>query len=425
MLNDASIQAVNQAQWNPRFIKPLYDSYCFTQLPGLIKSAFTSDPNAIQSALLGPLSAKYDKVVLFFIDAFGWRFFEKYADGYPFLRRILDEGYVSKITSQFPSTTAAHVTDIHTGLPVDQSGVFEWFYYEPVLDAMIAPLLFSYAGDTTPGTLLADGVKPQDIFPYPVKTLYNQLGDMGVRSVIYQDASFTPSPHGALAFNGAEVVPFATLREGLVQLSTRIKHEASPAYYFLYFDGIDHAGHAYGPDSEQFDTSVAQTMTLLEKLVQPALDKANGKTLFLMTADHGQTHTNPATTIYLNRERPAMTRYTRTNRKGTFLAPGGSARDLFLYIKEEYLDEAHAAITDLVRGRAEVYRTSDLIAQHFFGSGTPAQRFLDRVGNLVVLPYEGESVFWYEQGRFDNPFRGHHGGLTRHEMETILLARSS
>ena len=68
---------------------------------------------------------------------------------------------------------------------------------------------------------------------------------------------------------------------------------------------------------------------------------------------------------------------------------------------------------------------ADLIDQHFFGSGAPSQRFLDRVGNLVVLPYEGESVFWYEQGRFEQPFYGHHGGLTRHEMETILLARSS
>ena len=86
-------------------------------------------------------------MVLLFIDAFGWRFFERYADDYPLLRRILDEGYVTKLTSQFPSTTAAHVTTIHTGLPVDQSGVFEWFYYEPTIDALIAPLTFSFAGD--------------------------------------------------------------------------------------------------------------------------------------------------------------------------------------------------------------------------------------------------------------------------------------
>jgi predicted AlkP superfamily pyrophosphatase or phosphodiesterase len=425
MLNDASIQAVEQAQWNAHFIKPLYDSYCFTQIPGLVKSAFATDRDPVQEMLLGPLAGRYDKVILFFIDAFGWRFFERYADSYPFLRRILDEGYASKITSQFPSTTAAHVTDIHTGLPVDQSGVYEWYYYEPVLDTTITPLLFSYAGDKMPGTLLADGVRPQDIFPYPVKTIYNQLAEQGVRSVVYQDAAFTPSPLSDLAFNGAEVVPFATLREGLIQLSARIQREGSPSYYFLYFDGIDHAGHAYGPDSQQFDTSVVQTMTLLETVIQPALDRANGKTLFLMTADHGQTHMDPATTIYVNRELPDLAHYVKVNRQGHFIVPGGSARDFFLYIKEEHLDEAHSALSDLVQGRAEVYKTSDLIEQHFFGSGTPSQRFLDRVGNLVVLPYEGESVFWYEQDRFEQPFRGHHGGLTRQEMETILLARGA
>ncbi len=248
MINDASIQALKKAQWNEHFIKPLYDSYCFSQLPRLVRSVFANDGDPIQQTLLGPLAGKYDKVVLFFIDAFGWRFFEKYVDGYPFLRRIMDEGYVSKLTSQFPSTTAAHVTAIHTGLPVDQSGVFEWYYYEPVLDAMIAPLLFSFAGDKTPGTLLSAGVKPQDIFPYPIETLYNRLGNLGVRSSQYSDAYFTPSPHSAIAMNGADVVPFANLREGLIHLGERIQSEASPAYYFLYFDGIDTAGHAHGPE---------------------------------------------------------------------------------------------------------------------------------------------------------------------------------
>jgi hypothetical protein len=290
---------------------------------------------------------------------------------------------------------------------------------------MIAPLLFSFANDQTPGTLLSAGVKPQDIFPYPIKTLYNHLGDLGVHSSQYSDASFTPSPHSVIAMNGADIVPFANLQEGLTHLSERLKSEASPAYYFLYFDGIDGAGHHHGPDSAGFDDAVERTMTMLESLFQPALDSANGRTLFLMTADHGQTHMDPATTIYLDRALPAMSRYTRTNRKGEPLAPGGSARDLFLYIKDEYLDEAQSVISDLVSGRAEVYKVSDLIDQHFFGSGTPSQRLLDRVGNLVVLPYEGESAYWYGDGRHEQGFLGHHGGLTRHEMETVLLARAN
>jgi len=42
------------------------------------------------------------------------------------------------------------------------------------------------------------------------------------------------------------------------------------------------------------------------------------------------------------------------------------------------------------------------------------------VGNLVILSYRYESVWWYEKGKFEQNFYGHHGGLTPQEMETIL-----
>jgi type I phosphodiesterase/nucleotide pyrophosphatase len=422
VINDASIEAVKQAQWNSHFIKPLYSTYCFSRIPNLLQSLFSGDDPAIQQQFLGPLAGRYDRVVLFFIDAFGWRFFERYADDYPVLRRILDEGYATKLTSQFPSTTAAHVTAIHTGLPVDQSGVFEWFYYEPTIDALIAPLLFSFAGDAESGTLLKAGVKPQDIFPYPIDTVYSRLAKLGVRSSVHQDAAFTPSPHGEIAFKGADVVPFATFREGLSALSERVLNSTGPSYDFLYFSGVDSAGHEYGPSSPEFDAEVDTSMRHIERFLSKVLKNSHSKTLFLMTADHGQTETNPATTFYINREIPGFDRFIKTNRKGQLMVPGGSCRDLFLYVKDGDEDEAQAELAERLKGRAEVHKVRDLIKDHFFGEGQPSARFLDRVSNLVVLPHEGEGVYWYEEGRFDQPFLGHHGGLTRPEMETILLA---
>jgi hypothetical protein len=46
---------------------------------------------------------------------------------------------------------------------------------------------------------------------------------------------------------------------------------------------------------------------------------------------------------------------------------------------------------------------------------------MSRVGNLVILPYDGETVWWYDPGRFEQKFYGHHGGLTPGEMEIPLL----
>ena len=68
------------------------------------------------------------------MDAFGWRFFERYADT-PFLKEALDGGVVSQLTSMFPSTTVVHLTSSHTGLDAAAPEYPEWFYYEPKVDA--------------------------------------------------------------------------------------------------------------------------------------------------------------------------------------------------------------------------------------------------------------------------------------------------
>jgi hypothetical protein len=96
---------------------------------------------------------------------------------------------------------------------------------------------------------------------------------------------------------------------------------------------------------------------------------------------------------------------------------------MFLYLRDEHVDEAQAFLARALEGRAEVYRTADLIARSFFGSQPPSERFLSRVGNVIILPYAGESVWWYEKGVFEQNFYGNHGGLTPEEMETILLVQ--
>src|ERR1044071_7640942 len=99
-----------------QFIHPRYDQQGFASIPGRVEQAFSS--------------GNYDAVVLFLVDGFGWRFYERFQDA-AFIQRIAKHGRIEKLTSQFPSTTAAHITTIQTGLPVGVSGVYEWFYYTP------------------------------------------------------------------------------------------------------------------------------------------------------------------------------------------------------------------------------------------------------------------------------------------------------
>lgn len=422
MLNELSLNAVNGSQFSLCFRKPLYQSYCFANLPATLSHLLSGlGQSTLPLDVLGKLPTRYNKVALFFVDGFGWRFFERYADKYPLIKRLLEQGAVSKLTSQFPSATAAHVTCIHTGLNVGQNGVYEWNYYEPLVDAVITPLRFAYAGDKQQDSLKGAGLAPEAF--YPTHTFYQTLQSQGVQSHVFQPSFAIYSTYSNVVLKGATSLnPFRTLEDGLIRLTSRIlTKEESPAYYLFYYDKIDATSHLNGPDSSELLQALDVFFTALEHLFYQKLHHLTGDTLVILTADHGHTKVSPRTTFYLNQEIPGIERYLKKNQVGRPLVPAGSARDMFLHVKEESLDEALVLLQKHLQGRAEIYRTHELISQNFFGSTTPSSAFLAHVGNVVILPYPGETVWWFEQGRSAMRFQGHHGGLTAEEMEIPLL----
>ena len=403
-------------------VKPDYEGACFSQIPALIESLLIDSPApALASTALDGLPRTYDRVVFVFADSFGWSFYQRFADRHPLLRRLRREGVVTKITSQFPSTTAAHVTTIGCNQVVGEHGVFEWQYYEPALDAVIIPLLFTFAGAAMPETLRQTGVDPAQI--YPKQSWFEALNAKGVESTIFLPHEYLQSSYNAVMTRGARVVTYKTLAESLVNMRLNLEAARGPVCHYFYYDGIDAVCHRHGPDSPQTEAEIDAFLTVLQQAYFDKTPPTHGKTLFILAADHGQTAVDPARTIYLNqlpefeRLRPLL----RTNRRGEILVPGGSPRDPFLYIKEEALDEAQALLSQALDGRADVLKTKELIEQGFFGTDRPTEAFLSRVGNLVILPREHECVWWYEKDRFEQNKYGHHGGLSADEMETPLI----
>lgn len=395
---------------NPSFVKPVYGPGGFSSLPDIITSLFDGQRP------LEPFQGRYDNIILGFIDGFGWRHFEKF-NAHPTLERFTQHGLAAKWTAQFPSTTSGHVTCIHTGQPVGESGVFEWNYYEPLLDAMIVPLLFSFSGTAERDQLKTTGIDPKRL--YPAGTLYQKLKDLGVLSTVLQHREYTPSTFSNIAFQGATARGFKSPAEMLVNLSLLLHEARNRNYFFFYYDKIDSVSHDYGPTSRQVEAEIDLFLYAIEKyFLSPPL--AKGRTLLLLTADHGQSEVDPATTVYLNHAFPGIGKFLKTNRKGEYLVPGGSCRDLFLYVKEEMLDEAQWLLAKGLAGKADVVKTEDLIAAGYFGPQV-SDNFRARVGNLVILAYRYESVWWYEKDKFSQKYYGHHGGLTPQEMEIPLL----
>ena len=191
-----------------------------------------------------------------------------------------------KLRTQFPSTTTAHVSTIHTGLPVGEHGLYEWNVYEPALDAVITPILYSWAGARRRDTLRGSGVEMADLLP--PETLYRRLERRGVASVVLQPAAFSPSTFDSVATAGAELRPYARFADGARMLADALREPGGPRYAYLYWDGIDGAGHRCGPDSPEFEAACVSALDTLERELLGPAGRPAASTLLLITADHGQ-----------------------------------------------------------------------------------------------------------------------------------------
>jgi hypothetical protein len=369
-------------------VLPDYGGACFDGLPGHVEE----------------LLASHDRVALVYFDAFGWWLCERHAD-HPLLRTA----EVRKLTSQFPSTTAVHSTTINTGLPVAEHGLYEWHVYEPLLNRLIAPLPFSFAGDKEPETLLAAGVEPADVFPF--QTLYERLP---VPSFAASPALISFSAASRRLTEGATAVPFDEPAEGPRLLAEALAGEER-AYGTVYLPALDALMHLEGPDAASVDAAVEATLSAVADAPWPE------GTLVLLTADHGMTAISPERTAYVNVLWPELARHLAVDADGRPLAPAGSSRDLFLHVLPDRLDEVAAELARRLEGRADVECVESLVAAGVFGPAI-SERLRERLANLVVLPYVGEAAYWLEPGRFEQRFFGQHGGLSPAEMEIPLVS---
>jgi predicted AlkP superfamily pyrophosphatase or phosphodiesterase len=325
------------------------------------------------------LRGTHERVGVILLDAFGRRLLERHAD-HPFLRRL----EVTELSTQFPSTTTAHVTTMHTGRPVGEHGLYEWNVYEPALDAIVTPLLFSFAGDEGRDTLRDTGLDPAVFIEGA--TLYQRLG---VRSTVLHPSTFSPSTFDGVATAGARLAPFATLRDGVAAFFDAL---AAPGYVYLYWDRIDAAGHVHGPHSREFDRAALEALDALER----GLRSVSGA-LVMVTADHGQVAVDPACVDYLDELWPELPRLL-THR------PAGSARDVFLHTRAT--DDVIAGLAERLGDRALVRRADELVA--------PGPRLAD----VCVLPAAGRMAWLRSAAGVETRFRGHHGGLHPDETDT-------
>jgi hypothetical protein len=423
----ASLPSVSEMNPDPEWfdrplgmLKPDYLGACLSNITPTIASllgAKTDRPTLPKTVFGDTEMDAVDKVVLFLFDGFRYDDWRRRKDG--FVGFMNNAGNLAPITTVFPSTTAAALTSIATSLTPQEHCLPEWFVYLKEADMVVESLPFSGVTERGRDSLLRR-LNPHVLFRG--QTVFSALRKQGIDSASFLPRAIASSVYTKVSQRGSVVLPYLSASDLSLALRRQLELPDGPRFIYVYWSSIDTIEHVFGATSQEASVEIdSVSFALKQGLLARADTRASGRTLLLATADHGQIDVSPRKTRYLNRIKSLSDSY-EISPGGRPILPSGGARDVFLHIKPERLEKIEEELSKRLAGFASIVRTETAIRAGLFGINRPRKRFVERVGNLLILPHRKETL-WYEfkdRGRFD--LKGHHGGLTHDELIVPLAS---
>ncbi len=367
----------------PELVVPTYGRGCVSDLMPALLGGQRGGPET--STLPVDLDAAQPKVLLV-LDGLGWDQLVDRWDMCPNLQAATGD----RITTVAPSTTAAALTSITTGLTPGEHGIVG---YRMVLDGMLLNSLrwgTDERGDARK-TCPPDLAQPYDPF-------------LGQAVAMVSKAEFRTSGFSKAHLRGARLHGYRTTSV-LVHETARLIAEGEP-FVYAYYDGVDKVSHEYGLGSE-FDAEFA----FADRLVGEMLAALPSGTQLLVTADHGQVDCRNGVVAIDDGLTPMIDRLSGEGRFRWLHATDGAETDLL------------AAATDAYDDVAWVATLGQMVDEAWFGErvSDEARR---RLGDVALLPFEPIA---FEDPADTGPFDliGRHGSLTSEEMYVPLLSATS
>lgn len=337
--------------------------------------------------------------VFLLIDGLGDHFLQRFG-----ATSVLAAHRQGRITSVFPSTTAAAVTTTMTGLSPAQHGLTGWFIRDRRFGGIIAPLPLVRRG----GGQLAALRLTQRLFPY--RTLYQRLD---CPSLVVTPREIAWSRFSRRHCRGARIVGYGRGVEGLVDAvvdGARQMRQAGSGYIHAYYPLFDTLSHEFGSTSPQavaeFWRVDAAFAALLERL--KGLDCE-----VVVTADHGFTDASDERTVDVG-EHPQLA--------SMLQCPlWGERRAAFCAVKKGREAEFEAAAGEVFAGKAVVARSRVLVGAGLFGPGRVNPRLTERTGTHTLLMEPRWTVVDSAPGEKRHHMIGVHGGLSPEEMWIPLI----
>jgi hypothetical protein len=421
MINDGPLKRF--ASLGGGLVKPIYEDYAFGNIPSTIEHLLTGADRAplLPADCFGGDYPQPEKIVVFFVDSFGWQHWQEYRQRFRTTARVVEKGTLTPISALFPSTTAAAVSTLNLGVLPSRHALYEWNVYIPAYGEVIQSLAFSPLGRRATDLCLQRGYDPAKLLEVH-ETVHQRLARHGVRSVQFANRSYAGSAYNSIASAGAEVIGHGTLAEALVQLKEAIAQTDGKALFDFYWASIDTIAHLYGPGTAYHASEVAGFWRTFDEVFR---DVESPDTLYLFIADHGHVYADMRETFYINERIPELAGCLPLSPTGNPIYPNGSPRDVFLHVKPELKETAIEVLKSHLGEDALIMPMEAAIDAGLFGPQAVGAELRRRLGDILILPYLGRFVWWRERGIMENRFYGHHGGLTPEEVVTVVGAIDS
>lgn len=293
--------------------------------------------------------------------------------------------------SVFPSTTAAALTSIVTGVWPGEHGLVGYRVLDRSRDVIVNQL----SGWET------DGLDP--VAWQPASTIFEQAAAADRRSFAVGVAAYARSGFTRATLRGAEFVAATTPAERVeTAYGLALQHPGSLVY--CYLPEVDKAGHKHGVDSPEWVSALEDIDAALSVRVPPGVG-------VVVTSDHGMVDVPASRQVVLEEEHLSGVRHV-----------GGEPRMLHVYLEP---DADGAAV--LARWRADLEGVADVITRDeavglgLFGP-TVTDAASSRIGDLLAVARGAGAV--YDGTAADQRGRsmvGQHGGLTPEERQVPLI----
>ncbi len=328
-----------------------------------------------------PVEALADQVVLLVLDGLGWDQLQDRLALAPCIGAMVG----GPILTIAPSTTAAALTSITTGMAPGEHGIVGYRIW--VEHEVLNVLRWSTPKGDARRRLDPRRLQPQEAFG-------GQRSPVVTRAE-FIDTGFTHAHLAGVRFSGYRVT--STLVTQVVELV-----QGGEPFVYAYYEGIDKVAHEYGL-GRYYDAELRS----VDRLVSDLLEQLPAGTALVVTADHGQLETGEVVDPH-----PSVLAHTA--------AQSGEGRFRWLHARPGRSAALLEAAVEHHGHHAWVRSREEVIKEGWYGP-IVTEAAASRLGD-VVLAAQGDIAF--HDPADSGPFNliGRHGSLTSAEMRVPLLA---